>query len=174
MSSTEALLQNQEQLAMYRCTSETSLDIYFRLFFSTFFFNFFTFTVLKPTSMFRCTSDNSLDIYSTATSGFQMAKDNCVRFQITNQSGDVLKAPSEKVISDNNPPRMIEPLSESGDLGLFGRSRKIVESFNMEDFWHALFLGKYFFLHKTQNNSMCADKLQICGETNLISWFIAT
>ena len=70
-----------------------------------------------------------------------------MRFQITNQSENVSKAPSEKVMYDDNPSRSIEALSENEDLGFFGRIRQIVESFNMEDFWHALFLGKYFGLH---------------------------
>ena len=110
-------------------------------------------------AMYRlCTSHTSLHIYSPAkTSGVQMAKEDSVRFQITNQSENVSKAPSEKVIYDDNPPREIEALGENEDLGFFGRSRQIVESFNMEDFWHALFLGKYFFLHSNQSDGF--DKL---------------
>ena len=100
-------------------------------------------------TLYKCTSDTSLDIYSSAkTSRLQMAKEDSVRFQITNQSENVSKAPSEKVMYDDNPSRSIEALSENEDLGFFGRIRQIVESFNMEDFWHALFLGKYFGLHK--------------------------
>ena len=100
-------------------------------------------------TLYKCTSDTSLDIYSSAkTSRLQMAKEDSVRFQITNQLENVLQAPSEKVIYDDNPPRSIEALSENEDLGFLGRIRQIVESFNMEDFWHALFLGKYFVLHK--------------------------
>ena len=102
-------------------------------------------------AMYRCTSDTSLEIYSAATSRVETATDDSVRFQIINQSEIVLKAPSEKVIYDNNPPRAIEPLSESEDLGFIGRSRQIAESFNMEDFWHALFLGKYFFCTKQKS-----------------------
>ena len=87
-----------------------------------------------------------------------MAKEDCVRFQITDQSENVSKAPSEKVmsgVSTDHPPRAIEALSESEDLGFSGRSSQIIESFNMEDFWHALFLGKYFFLAKTKITQMC-------------------
>ena len=98
--------------------------------------------------LYKCTSDTSLDIFSPAKTSGQMAKEDSVRFQITNQLESVLKAPSEKVIYDDNPPRSIEALSENEDLGFLGRIGQIVESFNMEDFWHALFLGKYFVLHK--------------------------
>ena len=115
MSSTSELvaLQQKQELAMYRCTSE----------------------------------DTSLHIYSPArTTSLQMEKEDSVRFQITNQSENVSKAPSEKIIMDNPQTAMEGALSEDEDLGFIGRSRKIVESFNMEDFWHALFLGKYFFL----------------------------
>ena len=68
----------------------------FHYFLSTFFF--WTFTSSKHTSVYRCTSDTSLTIYSTATSSVQMAKDDSVRFQMTNQSGDISKAQSERVI----------------------------------------------------------------------------
>ena len=108
----------------------------------------------KKLAMYKCTSDTSLDIYSAATSGVQIAKEDCVRFQITDHSENVPKAPSEKVLPESNtdhPPRAIEALSESEDLGSIGR---IVESFNMEDFWHALFLGKYLFLTKTKITQM--------------------
>ena len=122
MSSTSegAALQQRQELAMYRCTSD---------------------------KLYKCTSDTSLDIFSPAKTSGQMAKEDSVRFQITNQSENVSKAPSEKVTYDDNPSRSIEALSENEDLGFFGRIRQIVESFNMEDFWHALFLGKYLGLH---------------------------
>ena len=94
-------------------------------------------------AMYKCTSDTSLEIYSPArTSGLQMAKEDSVRFQITNQ----LEKGQTSILE--NPPRATEALSENEDLGIMERSRQIIESFNMEDFWHALFLGKYFLLNK--------------------------
>ena len=138
----------------------------FTIFLALFFF--WTFTSSKHTSVYRCTSDTSLTIYSTATSSVQMAKDDSVRFQMTNQSGDVSQ--SERVISDNNnnnPPRATEPLSEIQEFGFFGRSQQIVESFNMDDFWHALFLGKYFFCIRN-NNQMCLTNCNYLGRHSVI------
>ena len=137
-------MKNFRSRASSLCSGVPRSTSTFHYFLSTFFF--WTFTSSKHTSVYRCTSDTSLTIYSTATSSVQMAKDDSVRFQMTNQSGDVSQ--SERVISDNNnnnPPRATEPLSEIQEFGFFGRSQQIVESFNMDDFWHALFLGKYFF-----------------------------
>ena len=96
-------------------------------------------TELDPTqllnqevSMYRCTSDTSLEIYSTATSGVQMVDEN------TNYS--------EKYVSgDNTDDASIAIESESENLGFSGKSSQILESFNLDDFWHALILGKYTF-----------------------------
>ena len=112
----------------------------------------------KKLAIYKCTSDTSLDIFSAATSGVQMAKEDSVSFQITDQSENVSKAPSEKVMSGDNadhPPSAVEAFSESEDSGFSGRSSQIIESFNMGDFWHALFLGKYFFLAETKIDQMC-------------------
>ena len=109
----------------------------------------------KKLAMYKCTSDTSLDIYSAATSPVQMENEDSVCFQITNQSENVSKALSEKVLSGSNtdhPPSAVEAFSEREDLGFSGR---MIESFNMEDFWHALFLGKYFFLAETEITQMC-------------------
>ena len=96
-------------------------------------------TELDPTqllnqevSMYRCTSDTSLEIYSTATSGVQMVDEN------TNYS--------EKYVSgDNTDDASIVIESESENLGFSGKSSQILECFNLDDFWHALILGKYTF-----------------------------
>ena len=100
----------------------------------------------QEVAMYKCTSDTSLEIYSPArTSGqLQMAKEDSVHFQITNQPEK-----GQALILENSP-RATEALSENEDLGIIERSRHIIESFNMEDFWHALFLGKYFLFQKNQ------------------------
>ena len=96
--------------------------------------------------MYRCTSDASLETSSFPKDDSQIGKDGC--FQITNQSETTSKVPPKRVSPEPSTETtsvvIEEPLSESEHLGLGGKIRQILESFNLEDFWHALVLGNNY------------------------------
>ena len=94
--------------------------------------------------MYRCTSDASLETSSALNIDSKIGENGC--FQKTNQSETTSKVPPKKVTPESSTETasvvIVEPLSESEHLGLGGKIRHILESFNLEDFWHALVLGK--------------------------------
>ena len=96
--------------------------------------------------MYRCTSGASLDTFPFPKDDSQIGKDGC--FQITKQSETTSMVPPKKVTPESSTETasvvIVEPLSESEHLGLGGKIRQILESFNLEDFWHALVLGKNY------------------------------
>ena len=94
--------------------------------------------------MYRCSSDASLETFPFPKDDSQIGKDDC--FQIKSET--TLKVPPKKVTPESSSETtsvvIEEPLSESEHLGLGGKIRQIHESFNLEDFWHALVLGKNY------------------------------
>ena len=96
--------------------------------------------------MYRCTSDASLETSSALNIDSKIGENGC--FQITNQSETTSKVPPKKVTPESSTETasvvIEEPLSEVEHLGLGGKIRQILESFNLEDFWHALVLGKNY------------------------------